>query len=52
MDVLFYSFLGVAIGAIFCVYRRYVRDCWKKSRQMRERVAHLLWAAANRNQGS
>jgi hypothetical protein len=46
MDVLIYSILGVTIGAIFCIYRRYLMALFRKRRRVRERVAYMIWSAA------
>jgi hypothetical protein len=47
MDNLFYSLLGVAVAAIFCVYQHHLRDRIVRVRRLRKRVTLMLWAAAN-----
>jgi uncharacterized protein (DUF2062 family) len=49
MSVLTYSVLGVAVAAIFCVYRRYVFDLFRARKRQRERVAYMLWTAAQKD---
>lgn len=49
MELLLYSILGVAVAAIFCVYRRYLSDRFTRIRKLRKRITLMLWAAANRS---
>lgn len=49
MSVIVYSILGVAVAAIFCVYRRYVFDLFRQRKRKRERVAYMLWTAAQKD---
>lgn len=51
MDVVLYSFLGIGIAAIFCIYRRYLAERIMKLRRLRKRVTLMLWAAANTKPG-
>jgi len=52
MSVLIYSILGVAIAAIFCVYRRYLFDLFRARKRQRERVAFMLWTAAQKDRAA
>lgn len=46
MDAVQFALIGVAVGAIYCVYAHYFRDRIRKRLRLRQRVAILLWSAA------
>jgi len=42
------STAALAVSAIFCLYQHYRQAISRRQRQLRERVAYMLWTAANR----
>ena len=41
------SVATLAVSTIFCVWRAYIQAEQRQKRQLRERVAYMLWMAAN-----
>jgi hypothetical protein len=50
MHLLIPSTAALAVSAIFCVYQSYRQAIDRRRRQMRQRVAYMLWQAATRQQ--
>jgi hypothetical protein len=46
MEPLFASLPTVAVSAIFCVWNAYRLQRYRRDRQLRERVAYMLWVMA------
>ncbi len=46
MPVFFGSVATSAVASIFIIYRVYLETRYRRSRVMHERVAQMLWAAA------
>jgi hypothetical protein len=38
----------LAVAAIYCIWSAYLRARWKYGRTVRERVAYMLWVAADK----
>jgi hypothetical protein len=49
MEPLMTSMATLAVSTIFCVWRAYQQIEQRRKRQLRERVACMLWVAAMRN---
>jgi hypothetical protein len=49
MNPLVTSMATLAISTIFCLWNAYRQVEQRRHRQLRERVAYMLWLAANRN---
>lgn len=41
-------FAALTVASLFYCYREYISYLQKKERRLRERVAYMLWMAANR----
>jgi hypothetical protein len=46
MHVLVSTVPTLALSMIYCLYQVYQRDCLRRQRRLRERVAWMLWSAA------
>ena len=47
MNPLVASMATLAVSVIFCVWRAYSRTQQRRQRQLRQRVAYMLWMAAS-----
>jgi hypothetical protein len=48
MQVVFSSLPTLAVSAIYCVWYAYQKERLRRDRTLRERVAYMLWVAADR----
>jgi hypothetical protein len=48
MNPLIPSTAALAVSAIFCLYQNYRHVASRRKKQLRERVAYMLWQAAMR----
>jgi hypothetical protein len=48
METLFPSFAALMVSAIYCVWHAWYIDRCRRERALRERVAYMLWVAADR----
>lgn len=47
MATIFCNISALAVASIFYSWRIYYGECLKRQRQLRERVAYMLWVMAN-----
>lgn len=45
--VIVVTFQAIAVAAIYCIWRAYRQAIDRKKPQLRDRIAFMLWAAAN-----
>jgi len=50
MNPLVASTAAIAVSAIFCLWRSYRQTISHRQRLVRERVAYMLWVAAQRDE--
>lgn len=48
MQVLWFNVAACAVGFVYCIYQTHRRLAERKRRQLRQRVAYLLWTVADR----
>ncbi len=48
MNPLTSSMATLAVSAIFCLWKAYCQTHEQRTRMLRERVAYMLWVAADR----
>jgi hypothetical protein len=48
MHVMFSSLPTLAVSAIYCIWYAYQKEKLRRDRVLRERVAYMLWVAAER----
>ena len=48
MHVMFSSLPTLAVSAIYCIWHAYQKEKLRRDRVLRERVAYMLWVAAER----
>jgi hypothetical protein len=49
MNPLVASTATLAVSIIFCVWQAYIQTLQRRERQLRHRVAYMLWTAAKHN---
>jgi hypothetical protein len=45
--LIIFSYPILAVSAIYCIWKAYLRAQWNLQRTIRDRVAYMLWVVAN-----